>query len=253
MAIAVITGASSGLGREYALSVKKRFPEIDEIWLIARRKNRLEELARELDGIKTVILNLDLTDKQSFEIYNKKLQDRNSEIKILINNSGFGKLGYFNEIDWEWQSKMISLNNDALTIMTYMTLPYMKKGSFIIQVCSIAAFVPTPRMAVYCSTKAFVLSFSKALRQELKPKGINVLAACPGPMSTEFLENADIPKGRSKVFDTLPRVSQKTMAEKSLKAASKKKAVYTNKIFYKVYRVLSKILPHNFLMHFTTT
>ena len=124
----------------------------------------------------------------------------------------------------------------------------MKSGSAVLNVCSIAAYIPNPRMAVYCSTKAFVFSFSKALREELKVKKINVLAACPGPMDTEFLTVADIPKGASKLFDFCPRVDPAVMAKKSLKYAFNGKAVYTNKIIYKFYRILCKIAPHNLLM-----
>ena len=103
-------------------------------------------------------------------------------------------------------------------------------------------------MAVYSSTKAYVMSLSRALRVELKKRKINVLAVCPGPMSTEFLSVANIEKGSSPMFDMLPRVNPRTMAVKSLKASKKRKAVYTNRVIYKFYRLVAKILPHSWVM-----
>ena len=123
-----------------------------------------------------------------------------------------------------------------------------ENGGEIVNTCSIAAFAPNTRMAVYCSTKAYVLSLSKALRAELRPRGINVLAVCPGPMDTEFLPVAGIAPGSSHTFDTLPRVNPAVMAKKSLEASARKKGVYTNLLFYKFYRVIAKLLPHSIVM-----
>lgn len=253
MKIAVITGASSGLGTEYVEAVKNRFgDQIDEYWLIARRKERLEEVAQKY-CIKAKILPFDLTDKGSITALKNELEKQNPEIKILINNSGFGKLGYFEEIGEADNMAMSDLNVTAVNGVTSVALKFMKKGSFILNVCSIASFAPNPRMTVYCSTKAYILSFTKALRYELKRKGINVCAACPGPMNTEFLPVAGIENGNSKTFDTLPRVNPKMMAIKSLRAAEKGKCVYTARAFYKFYRFLAKITPHNLIMPMSKT
>ena len=123
--------------------------------------------------------------------------------------------------------------------------------SLVINVASIASFAPTPRMSVYAATKSFVLALSKALHDELRPRGIKVLAVCPGPMDTGFWKVANVPEGKSRLIDRLPRVNPKEVAEGSLKAAKRGKLVYTNSLFYKVYRFLGKILPHGFLMQFT--
>ena len=144
-------------------------------------------------------------------------------------------------------SNAIAIGN-AVGSVTALTLPFMRNGGEIINVCSIAAFAPNTRMAVYCSTKAYVLSLSKALRGELKKRGINVLAVCPGPMDTEFLPTAGIAPGSSHTFDTLPRVNPSVMARKSLAASKKKKGVYTNRLFYKFYRIIAKLLPHSIVM-----
>lgn len=247
MKAAVITGASSGLGAEFAMAIDKSRPEIDEIWLIARREDRLKELSAKLNK-KTRILSLDITDTQKLDSYTSALRESGAEVAILINNAGFGRLGNFYDIDAADNAGMIRLNCEALTVFTQLTLPFMKENSEIINSCSIASFAPNTRMAVYCSTKAFVMSLSRALREELKPRRINVLACCPGPMDTEFLSVAGIEKGKSRTFDTLPRVNPRAMAEKSLNASKRKKAVYTNRLFFKFYRILAKILPHSIVM-----
>ncbi len=247
MKIAVITGASSGLGREYAFSVVRNRPEIDELWLIARREDKLRQTAEQISK-RVRIFAIDITDSERLCEYTAALKEEKPEISLLINNAGFGRLGDFDMLSAEDNGGMVRLNCEALTVMTALSLPFMSEGGEIINTCSIAAFAPNTRMAVYCSTKAYVLSLSKALRSELKPRGINVLAACPGPMDTEFLPVAGIAPGSSKTFDTLPRVRPEVMAQKSLEASARKKGVYTNLLFYKFYRVLAKILPHGIVM-----
>lgn len=251
MRIAVITGASSGLGKEYLAAVRQRLPALDEIWIIARRRDRLEALAEPVGRPKTVPLGLDLADPSGIRAYAGLLREKQPEVALLINNAGYGKLGAFYGADCAAQAGMVDLNCRAMTEMACLTLPYMREGGLIVQVASIAAFVPTPRMSVYSATKAYVLHFSKALREELKPKKINVLAVCPGPMDTEFLAVADIP-GRSKTFAALPRVKARDVAARSLAAGLRGRAVYTNRFLYKLYRVLGKLLPHSWLMGMTT-
>ena len=247
MKIAVITGASSGLGSEFAKIVDKEKAEIEEIWLIARREDKLKELSLSLSK-NTKVLSFDITDSQKLAEYTQALTDCKADVSLLINNAGFGKLGDFQNLSFKDNTGMVRLNCEALTAFTSVTLPFMKENSEIINSCSIASFAPNARMAVYSSTKAYVMSFSRALRKELKNRKINVLAACPGPMSTEFLSVAGIEKGTSRTFDTLPRVNPTVMAKKSLKASARKKAVYTNRLFYKFYRLLAKLLPHSFVM-----
>lgn len=252
MNIAVITGASSGLGWEYAKAVYTTRPDLDEIWVIARREDRLTELKNEL-GSTVIPLAFDITDPRAIEKYTELLKSKNATVKLLINNAGFGKLGNFDELLLQENARMVRLNCEALTVMTSVTLPFMNSGGEIINTCSIASFAPNTRMAVYSSTKAYVMSLSRALRLELKPRKINVLSVCPGPMSTEFLLIANIEKGSSKTFDTLPRVNPRTMAVKSLKASRKGKSVYTNRLFFKFYRLIAKILPHSIVMKMCET
>lgn len=253
MRIAIITGASSGLGYEYVKEVIAQFPELDEYWLIARRLGRLELIRNEFPEKKLRLCPLDLTKEESYAEYAAMLREKDPTVKVLINNAGFGKLGRFTDIPMNEQLNMIDLNNRALTAITAITLPYMRRRSLILNVCSIAAFAPNPRMTVYSSTKAFVMSFSRALRFELKDRGINVTAVCPGPMKTEFLPVAGIEKGSSPAFDKLPYCHPDSVASNSLAKAKTGAAVYTDLGFYRFYRVLSKILPHELVMHFSQT
>jgi uncharacterized protein len=250
MSIAVITGASSGLGKAYALAAAKIFPEIQEYWLIARRMDRLEALKAELPGKTVRCIPLDLADQGSFDEYQKLLASEKAQIALLINNAGIGWMGDFADGSWRTQTAMVDVNVRAMTAMANISLKCMGRGSVMVNVSSIAAFAPTPRMAVYCSTKAYVSSLSKAMRFELRKKGIKVLAACPCPMETEFLEIANI---RSKTFDMLPRVKPDFMAKKSLIAAKKGRAVYTALPLMKVYRVLAKLVPSNLMMYISKT
>ncbi len=247
MKIAVITGASSGLGKEYAAAVARDRPEIDRIWLIARREDRLRTVAETI-GAKARVLPLDLTKETDWNLYKDTLKAEQPDVALLINNAGFGKLGDFDAISPVDNGDMVRLNCEAATVMTALTLPFMHRGAEILNTCSIAAFAPNTRLAVYSSTKAYLFSLSKALRAELKPRGIRVLAVCPGPMDTEFLPVAGIAPGASHTFDTLPRVNPAMAAEKSLKASAKGKAVYTPRLFYKFYRAVAKILPHGVVM-----
>lgn len=252
MKIAIITGASSGLGEKFALEIDKSRSDIEEIWLIARREEKLKALAQKL-AKNTKVLSLDITNAADLEKYKQELSNTNAVVGLLINNAGFGKIGNFTELSYSDNTGMVRLNCESLTALTALTLPFMPENSEIINSCSIASFAPNTRMAVYSSTKAYVMSLSRALRAELKPRKINVLAVCPGPMETEFLSLAGIQKGVSHTFDTLPRVSPEAVAKKSLVASKRKKAVYTNRIFYKLYRILAKLLPHSLVMKMAGT
>ena len=252
MKIAIITGTSSGLGSEFAVAVDRTRTDIDEIWLIARRREKLEELAEKLTK-KSRVLSLDITSDDDLKSLEKTISEEKPEIALLINNAGFGRLGEFKDLTAEDSRAMLRLNCEAVTVLTRLCLPFMPQNSEIINSCSIASFAPNARMAVYSSTKAYILSLSRALRLELKSQKINVLAVCPGPMDTEFLPVAGIAKGTSFTFDTLPRVKPKIMAEKSLKASKKGRGVYTNRLFYKFYRLLAKILPHSIVMRLCQT
>lgn len=252
MKTAVITGASSGLGRELAQRVKTCFPDIEEIWLVARRRERLEELAAGITGVKCHVLTADITSETGMAALRECIAEKQPDIRLLINNAGYGVLGDFCDKELSGQLGMIDLNVRALTEVTHTALANMTKGSRIINIASIASFTPNERMAVYCASKAFVRSFSRALGMELRRRKIKVTAVCPGPMSTEFLEVAGI-GGNSRTFEILPRVPAGKVAAGSLKSAKKGRPVYTPGGFYKFYRVLSALVPDTLMMWFTRT
>ena len=145
---------------------------------------------------------------------------------------------------------MCDVNIRALTVLTALTIPYLSKGSGMILISSIASFAPTPRMTVYASTKAYISSLAKGLRAELAPRGINVLVVNPCPMDTEFLEIGKI-AGNSRAFARLPRCKPAQVAEISLHKSAKGRGQYTPLLLFKCYRVLAKLLPHSFIMHFS--
>lgn len=251
MNIAIITGASSGLGVEFLKGIVATRNNIDEIWLVARRLDRLDQLAQEFDSVKCVPISLDLSLDESYIALEEKLSSGDYNVSLLVNNAGFGKMGNVKDMSVASQTSMVDLNCKGLTGVATACLKHMDKGSEIINVCSIASFVPNPRLNVYSATKAYVLSYTKGLREELKPYGINCMCVCPGPMRTEFFGVADIAPGSSKTFDTLPYSAPAKVALGALKASGKGRCVYTYHGFFKFYRVLAKLVPHNLLMKFS--
>lgn len=252
MNVAIVTGASSGLGVEYLKNICEMYPHIQQYWIIARRGDKLEKIKNGYPDKKIVPICLDLTEYSSYSVLDEMLKSIDAEVKVLVNNAGFGLLGDLYDSDPVKQAAMVDLNCRALTAITSVVIKYMTRGSYIVNVCSIASFCPNARMTVYSSTKAYVKSFSRGVRFENKERGINVLAVCPGPMETEFLDVGGI-KGKSKTFEMLPYCSPSKVAKQSLIAAEKGRAIYTPTAFYKFYRVLSKIIPSCILMHFCKT
>lgn len=249
--IAIITGASAGLGQAFFRSVARRYPQLSAIWLIARRADRLQSLAAS-SPVPVEILPLDLAADASYQALSERLAAEKPAVQILINNAGLGELANMADSDWATQIRMVDVNCRGLTAVTTAVLPYMAEGGFILNVASIAAFAPNPRMTVYSSTKAYVLSLSKGLREELRPRRVNVLAVCPGPMRTEFLDLAGI-TGQSRTFEALPYCDPVKVADKAVVKAAAGRAVYTPRGFFKFYRVLAKLLPHNFIMKLSKT
>ncbi len=195
--IAIITGASSGMGKDFAIQLSQEYQylNIDEIWLIARREDRLKEVEEIISSIEghpvTKCIPMDICGKEGCHKFSTLLQDEKNasgdfEITVLINNAGFGTYGPFEETPVEKEMEMIELNCTTLTGITGYSLPFMNENSFIINTASMAAFAPLGNFAVYGGTKAYVLSYSLALAAELKPRGISVCALCPGSVSTEF-------------------------------------------------------------------
>ena len=188
MNIAVITGASSGMGREFVKQMQND-SEIDEMWLIARNEQRLTDTAKVIK--KPVrIMPLDLTSTDCLEKYKSELEKIKPNVRALVNCSGYGKFGSYSDISVDVSMNMIDLNVKAYVYMTEVTLQYMTNGARIIQLCSCSAFQPLPYTNIYSSTKAFVLSYTRALNAELKPRQIHALCVTPCWVKTNFIDNA---------------------------------------------------------------
>ena len=252
MKTAIIVGASSGLGREFAIRIHKRYPEIGCLWLLARRQERLSALAQEVKGISCEVLAIDIASPDGIARYAKALSDRKPDVALLINNAGYGMLGDFDKSEMSEQLGMVDLNVRALTAVTHLTLQYMGKGARIVNISSIASFTPNARMAVYSATKYYVRAFSRALGMELRPRRISVTAVCPGPMSTEFMTVGRI-TGNSRTFRILPRVKTGHVAGGSLLCARLRLPIYTPGVFYKIYRLLAAIVPDTVMMWLART
>ena len=188
MNIAIVTGASSGMGREFVLQLHE-YVQVDEIWAIARRTEALEALNAEAP-VPVRPISLDLGKPAAFTALETLLKEETPNIKLLVNAAGFGKFGSHYRISVEDELNMIDLNCKALVQMTRLCLPYMEKGSHILQLDSLSAFQPVPYITTYGATKAFVLSYSRAMNRELKPRGIRMMAMNPGWVKTEFFNHA---------------------------------------------------------------
>lgn len=252
MKIAIISGASAGLGQKLLEKAITNFPEINEYWLISRNADKLNATASTYPDKVFNLLPLDLCVAQSFSTLSAELERKNPEVHLLINNAGCGFLNNVGDGPLDDQLSMVDLNVRALTAITHIALPYIPSGGHIINISSIASFCPNPRMTVYSSTKAYVSSFSRGLWDELKGRNISVTAVCSGPMDTEFIYKGNI-KGKSKTFDILPYCDPGKVAEGSIRAALKGRAVYTPRVFFKFYRVLSKLVPHAIMINASRT
>lgn len=189
MKIAIVTGASSGLGREFVKQIAFQAPSLDEIWVIARREERLKTLQEQL-GVKVRVLPYDLTKAESMKSMSYLLKADRPKVCLLVNAAGFGKFGSYQDLSEQETNDMMELNMASLVRLSRLVLAYMPRGARIINMASMAAFQPLPYFGLYAATKAFVLSYSRALHEELKPRNISVTAVCPGFVDTEFIQVA---------------------------------------------------------------
>ncbi len=246
MNIAVITGASSGLGAEFTRAIAEA-NSVDEIWVIARRKERLEELANELHPAVVRPLAMDLTNRNSIAALKQKLAEEYACVRILINNAGYCRCGKFEEMTEEEIEKMIDLDITAMTLVNRICIPFMTKGSYAILVGSVSSFTPVIGQAVYSAAKAYVSFHGQILHAELKKQGINVMVLSPGNMNTEM----NVRGGEGEKAGCLPYLDLKKITRAALKKAASGKRYDTPGCFYKGYRFLSKPIPHSLLIKTT--
>ena len=247
MNIAIVTGASSGMGREFVLQLSE-YVTVDEIWVIARREQALNELKTEV-SVPVRPSVLDLCNSESFTAFQALLEQEKPNVKLLVNAAGFGKFGDFQRVSLEDDCKMIDLNCKALVMMTRITLPYMTAGSHILQLDSLSAFQPVPYITTYGATKSFVLSYARAINRELKKDGIRVMAMNPGWVKTEFFNHAfQTNQSEVQYFNRL--YEAKDVVRTGLHDLYKTKKDYSVHGLPVKIQVLSvKLVPHRFVMN----
>ena len=187
--IAIVTGASSGVGKEFVAQLNEgKGGPLDEIWVIARSEDKLAELAAQSENVAVRPIPLDLMQDSSFETLEGMLEEENPCVQWLINSAGFGVFGDYVDVGLSANANMVRLNCLALVQMMSVCLPHMCPGSCIVNMSSIAGVIPQPQLATYSASKAFVQELSRMLNHELRGTGIHVLAACPKFMRTKFLD-----------------------------------------------------------------
>ena len=243
--IAVVTGATSGMGRKMAEEINDSIPNVSEIWLFGRRKDRLEALDRVLTK-KTRLFPMDLQSDFSLAEYEKLLADEKPQIVFLVNAAGFGKIGTISSLSIKDQLGMIDLDMRALTALTRLSIPYLSKKSRIINFASMAAFLPQPSFAVYAACKSYVLSFSRALNEELRGTGCVVTAVCPGPVRTEFFDIAET-SGRIPFYKLFFMADPDKVVRKAFRDSVTGRDISIYGASMNAFALMTKLLPHSFI------
>ena len=243
--IAIITGASSGLGKEFARQIS-HYQTIEEVWCIARQPEKLQKTAKEL-GPKIRTFSIDLSKKKQIKAFQKSLNQENVSVKILVNSAGFAKFCSYDDLNLDRSLNMIDVNIKAVVAMGLICIPYMSKGSQIINIASIASFQPLPYLNLYSATKAFIKNYSRALNVELQDRGIHVTTVCPGWIKTALYQRANI--GARKTihhFDCMTTPDK--VARQSLRDAAAGKDLSVYGYSSKLCHLFSKLLPHQLIM-----
>lgn len=252
MRIAIVTGASSGIGREFVYQIPAFYKQLDEIWITARRVERLEEVKKAVEEKTGVYIRIFAGDLEKDLVYKQilnRLENQNPDVRMLVNAAGFGKIGNAAEIaesDPSIQLRMIQVNCHSLTKMTFLVLPYMKKGSRILNLSSGASFCPQPGFSVYAATKSYVTSFSRGLGEELKGKGVFVTAVCPGPVDTEFFDVSGTNNSKIKLASMSPADA---VVRTALLDSRQKKPVSVYGPLMKGAQAAGKLIPDSVLFY----
>lgn len=242
--IAVVTGASSGLGKEFVRLMTQE--NVHEIWAIARNEQRLVELKKQF-GKKVRCFSLDLSERNDIKIFQNMLEGEQPAVRYLVNSAGYDKFGSYDDVSIEESVNMIDLNCSGVVAMGLACIPYMRRGSRIINIASQASFQPLPYQNIYASTKAFVRNYSRALNVELKDKGICVTAVCPGWIDTELFTRANI--GAKKTIQNFTgMVTADCVAEKALWDAKRGKDISVYSAYVKIAHLVAKVLPQRTMM-----
>lgn len=245
--IIVVTGASSGIGKEFLLQIEGK-EKVDEIWAIARSKDKLEAL-QELVQTKIVPLSLDLSKREDLKVYQEKLQEEEVEISILANCAGYGLFQHTENFNPDDLANMVDLNCTSYIYTISYSLPYMKEGSKIMNIASIAGFLPIPYINCYAATKAFMLSYTRSLHMELRYRKIHVLAVTPLWTKTGFFDRAVNKEEKKVVIKYHAMYDPKKVVAKAIKDLYKKnKIVSCYGFINNLVRISTKFLPTRLIM-----
>lgn len=239
--IVILTGATGGLGREFLKQILKE--DIDEVWAIARNKEKLDELRKQY-GKKVVPVSMDLSDFSSIIELEARLKEQMPTVQYLINNAGLAKMGDYNDFSLEEIDKTINVNCKAPVMLSKLCIPYMKQGSKILNISSASAFQPNPYINLYAASKVFERSYSRALNVELKGTGIKSIAVCPGWIDTELL----IKEMNGKKVKFPGMVTAKRVVAQAIKDAKKGKDMSVCSLYVKCQHVNVKLMPQRLVM-----
>lgn len=246
--IIVVTGASSGMGKEFIIQIINKEKDIDEIWSIARSEDKLIELKEEISN-KIVPIKLDLSDTKDLLKYKNKLDKEKPNIIILANCAGFGVFDHSENIETDIKLNMIDLNVKAPVALIDYSLNYMKDNSKIMNIASCAGFQPIPYINDYASTKAFLVSYSRALNKELKYRNIHVLAVTPYWTKTAFFDRAINSDKKKVVINYNAMYDPKDVVKQAIKDLyNSKKDISCYGFVNRTQKLLTKILPHKLVM-----
>lgn len=246
--VIVVSGASSGMGKEFIIQILEKEKDIDEVWAIARRDNRLIELKEKISD-KIIPIKLDLTKEEDLLKYKEKVDKEKPNIIILANCAGFGVFDHSENIDTNIKLNMIDLNVKAPVAMIDYSLPYMKEESKIMNIASCAGFQPIPYINDYASTKSFLLSYSRALNKELRYRNIHVLAVTPYWTKTEFFDRAIDDNKKKVVINYNAMYDAKDVMKKAIKDLyNPNKDISCYGFINNFQKILTKILPHKLVM-----
>ena len=241
--IAIVTGASSGMGREMVKHMITTKVNVDEIWILGRREERLLSIQNRFPGIRFRLIPIDLTVREERESFGRLLEQETPKIRIFVHAAGFGIMGRIDEIPVEEMEEMVDTNISSCVSLTSHILPYMAEGGQMIYFASSAAFLPQPGFAVYAASKAFVLSYVRALRAECRHRNLRITAVCPGAVNTEFFN-------RAAAGHPIPAYKKMVMADadavvrKAWKDNIKNREISVYSLPMKLFRIATKIIPH---------
>lgn len=244
--IAIVTGANGGLGREFVKLLTKE-QDVSEIWAIGRNEQTLAKLKQDF-GVKIRTISMDLTDRATIYALESELKQSDVTVKYLVNNAGYAKFCSYDDLSIDESLNMIDLNISAVVAVGLVCIPYMERGSHILNIASQASFQPLPYQNIYSSTKAFVRNYTRALNVELQEKGITATAVCPGWMKTPLLKSA-VPGAKKVTTNFAGAVTPDVVAAKAMQDAKRGKDISIYSAYVKMAHLTAKLLPQRKMMN----